>query len=233
MNSRYSALAPMCARTIMSPGRPSGPRDRRAAARTRWPARRDRSPARSRARRRRARSWRSARRAGSRRPTVDLGDRLVDPLHQDRRDPHRRLIEHQQPRAGHQRAPDREHLLLAAGHRARLLAARAPSAGGTASNTRSRSSAISGAAAAVGAEIEVLAHGHPREAVAALGRERDPAADDVVRGDARDVLARRTRSSRRWPGSARRSSAASSTCRRRWSRSASRPRLPRRSARRP
>jgi hypothetical protein len=45
------------------------------------------------------------------------------------------------------------------------------------------------AAPPVGAEVEVLAHGHAREAVPALGRERDPAVDDLVRRHARDVLA--------------------------------------------
>ena len=53
---------------------------------------------------------------------VDLGDRLVDPLDEDRRDSHRGLVEQQQLRVGHQGAADREHLLLAAGHRSALLA---------------------------------------------------------------------------------------------------------------
>ena len=53
---------------------------------------------------------------------VHLDDRLEDALHKDRRETHRRLVQHEQRRARHQRAADRAHLLLAAGHRARLLA---------------------------------------------------------------------------------------------------------------
>ena len=40
-----------------------------------------------------------------------------------RRQPQRRLVEHQQARPGHQRPADRQHLLLAAGQRAGDLAA--------------------------------------------------------------------------------------------------------------
>ena len=52
---------------------------------------------------------------------VDLLDRLEDLLDQDRREPERRLVEQQEPRPGHQRPADREHLLLAARQRAALL----------------------------------------------------------------------------------------------------------------
>ena len=44
---------------------------------------------------------------------VDLLDRLEHQLHEDRGEPHRRLVEEQQLWARHQRAADREHLLLA------------------------------------------------------------------------------------------------------------------------
>src|SRR5688572_5131074 len=44
-----------------------------------------------------------------------------DLRHQLRRESHRRLVEQEQLRAGHQRARDREHLLLAAGKRAGSL----------------------------------------------------------------------------------------------------------------
>ena len=46
-----------------------------------------------------------------------------------RRQPERRLVEHQQPRPGDERAREREHLLLAAAQRAGLLLARAASQG--------------------------------------------------------------------------------------------------------
>ena len=51
---------------------------------------------------------------------VDLADDLEDLLDEDRREPHRRLVEQQQLRPRHERAPDREHLLLAAGERSGL-----------------------------------------------------------------------------------------------------------------
>ena len=44
-------------------------------------------------------------------------------LDDHRRQPHRRLVEQQHPRPGHQRATDRHHLLLAAGHGAAHLGA--------------------------------------------------------------------------------------------------------------
>src|SRR5215210_2151063 len=53
---------------------------------------------------------------------VDLRDRLVDALDKDRCNPHRRLVEQEQRRLGHQGAADSEHLLFATGHRAALLA---------------------------------------------------------------------------------------------------------------
>ena len=46
---------------------------------------------------------------------------VEDLLDQDRRQAHRRLVEQQQPRPGHQRPADRQHLLLAARQRAGLL----------------------------------------------------------------------------------------------------------------
>src|SRR6267378_3932111 len=49
----------------------------------------------------------------------DLGDGMRD---QDRREPHRGLVHQQEPGRGHQRAADRQHLLLAAGERAGELA---------------------------------------------------------------------------------------------------------------
>jgi hypothetical protein len=52
---------------------------------------------------------------------VKLLDRLGHLLHQQRRQPHRRLVQQQHLRARHQPARDRQHLLLAAGERARRL----------------------------------------------------------------------------------------------------------------
>src|SRR5205085_8242390 len=52
---------------------------------------------------------------------VDLGDRRKDRAHEKRREPERRLVHQQHARPAHQRASDREHLLLASGERAGLL----------------------------------------------------------------------------------------------------------------
>src|SRR6187549_2081063 len=52
---------------------------------------------------------------------VDLHDALEDGLHQQRRNAERGLIQHQEFRLSHQRTADGQHLLLAAGERARLL----------------------------------------------------------------------------------------------------------------
>src|SRR3954447_5190256 len=133
---------------------------------------------------------------------VDLGDRLVDPLHQDRRDAHRRLVEEQQLGVGHQRAPDGEHLLLAARHRARLLLLALLE---TREQLEDTVHVVVHArvAAQVGAEVEVLAHGHALEAVPSLRRLRDPEPDDVLRsrlGDLLAVEADRALARRRQPG---------------------------------
>ena len=50
---------------------------------------------------------------------VKLPQGLKDVLHDQRREPHGRFVQHQQPRPGQQRASDRRHLLLAPGCQAR------------------------------------------------------------------------------------------------------------------
>ena len=94
--------------------------------------------------------------------------------HEDRRKAHRRLVEHQERRARHQRAADRAHLLLAAGHRPRLLRLCRSASRGKSSNTRSMSSLIAALVAALErAHLEVLGHRHAREELAPLRRLRD------------------------------------------------------------
>ena len=51
----------------------------------------------------------------------DPAQRLADLADDDRREPERRLVEQQQPRPRHQRAADRQHLLLAAAEQAGAL----------------------------------------------------------------------------------------------------------------
>ena len=109
------------------------------------------------------------RRAGVR----DAPQRLADLGDHDRRQPQRRLVEQQQPRLSHQRAADREHLLLAAAQQAGALVdalaqdreqlehlvAQPPLAGAVARRER--------------AEPEVLADRQIGEHAAALERLRD------------------------------------------------------------
>ena len=52
---------------------------------------------------------------------VELADGVEDLPHDQRREAERRLVEQQQPRPRHQRAGDRQHLLLAARQRAAAL----------------------------------------------------------------------------------------------------------------
>src|SRR5581483_1325666 len=110
--------------------------------------------------------------------------RFVEPSDRDWREPQRDLVDEEQPRIRHQRAPDRSRLLLAAGkgaaalpavlaqHRERLqngLQVPAP-------RTSRRA-----------ADHEVLFDGHLAEELPAFRDERDPAAHASVRALAREI----------------------------------------------
>src|SRR4051812_45999708 len=111
---------------------------------------------------------------------VDLADDLVDAVDDDRREPERRLVEEQELRLRHDRAPDREHLLLAAGHRPALLALALLQA------REQRVHAVQVLADALRvparerAHLEVLEDRHAREDPPALGRLRDADLGDGV-----------------------------------------------------
>ncbi len=114
---------------------------------------------------------------------VDVADRLEDLLDQDGRQPHARLVEQQQARAGHQRPADGEHLLLAARERARdlgqaFLEAREE---GEDPLEVGLDPVI---APAVGAHHEVLLDAQTLEDAPALGDMGDPAKHDLVGGHA-------------------------------------------------
>ena len=81
-------------------------------------------------------------------------EHLVDP---HRREPQRWLVEDQQPRFGHQRAADREHLLLSAGERAGALRGPLLQPRKYGEDALHVPRAVL-AAAAIAAELEVLAH---------------------------------------------------------------------------
>ena len=120
---------------------------------------------------------------------VDRDQRLEDRRHEPRRQPQRGLVQHEQPRARHERAPDGHHLLLAARER---LHRRAPALG---EHGKQRVDALERRAPArprargEGAELEVFLHRHAAEEPAALGNERDTTLDDQVRIERAQVLA--------------------------------------------
>ena len=112
---------------------------------------------------------------------VDLAQLAKDVLHDDRRQPHRRLVEQQQAGPCEQRATDREHLLLAAGE----VAGQPVDALGEPRKEREHTLQIArdpGAVAApIGAELEVLAHRERRQDRPALGDLDQAALDDLMR----------------------------------------------------
>src|SRR6478736_4264822 len=120
---------------------------------------------------------------------VDLHDALEDGLHQQRRDAKRGLVQHQEFRLSHQCAADGQHLLLAAGKRARLLllALRQPR------KDAEHIVALAGdgrrVALQVGAHHQVLAHREVGEDHAAFRHMAQTACDDAVRRLAVDALA--------------------------------------------
>src|SRR5215475_1237564 len=113
---------------------------------------------------------------------VDLADDAEDLLHEHGGEPERRFVEEHQRRLGHERAPDREHLLLTAAERPRQLG---PPLG---QDGEARVHALEGALysplvrARVGAHVQVLEDRQLREELAALGDVRDAQAHDRLRG---------------------------------------------------
>ena len=95
---------------------------------------------------------------------------------EDRREPERRLVEHQQPRARHQ-APGRSRASAARRPKASRPSVRCAPRGAERSRaTRSKSAATLGRVVArERAQLEVLAHGHAREDAPAFGRVADAA----------------------------------------------------------
>ena len=116
----------------------------------------------------------------------DLGDGLEDLAGDQRGEAERRLVQQEKPRAGHERAADGEHLLLAARERAGGLTAPLPEdreEGEDALEVRLHGGPV---AARVGADRQVLLDGEAREHLAALGREAHAARDELPRPPAVD-----------------------------------------------
>ena len=94
---------------------------------------------------------------------------VEDQVDQHRGETHRRLVEQQQLRSGHQRPSDGEHLLLAAGHRPGLLGDALPQPREQLEHPLLVLGDVRLVLAQERAEVEVLGDGHAREDPPALG----------------------------------------------------------------
>ena len=101
-----------------------------------------------------------------------------------RREPRRRLVEHQHLRFGHQRPAHREHLLLAAAHRSGILTT---ALGEPREQVEHELLAPRFWATRKRAEGEVLGDGHVREQMAFGRHVRQPATRDPMGRQPRDV----------------------------------------------
>jgi hypothetical protein len=119
---------------------------------------------------------------------ANVGDDVKDLLHQLRRQPQRGLVEQQQAWPRHQGPRDRQHHLLAA----RKLARNAAAALGEDREQLHHSVQIAAhlaVAAQIGAEPQVLEHGHGAEDLPPLGAMGEPRGDDPGRREPGEVMA--------------------------------------------
>ncbi len=114
-------------------------------------------------------------------------DRLKHQVHDRRRQSHRRFVEHQHAGLGHEGAADGEHLLLAAAHQARDLAAPFLEPGKKVVDTRHQ--VVGVAAPGVAAQLQVLFDRERRDDHAPFGHQREPTPHDTVHRHRRDLFA--------------------------------------------
>src|SRR4029079_2126833 len=121
---------------------------------------------------------------------IDGRNGAKDILNDERREPEGRLVHANELRLGHERAPKREHLLLPARERSRILALPFMQARKHFKDFF-QERAYLGALFSVfeGAELEILSHREKRKNAPAVGHERDAEGRTLVRRQARDVLA--------------------------------------------
>ena len=120
-------------------------------------------------------------------PRLAQADHRVENLvDQHRREPHRRLVEQQEPRVAHQRAAHRQHLLLPA----REIAGRqrAPLLQRREQIVDALQRVVILRMAAVGAELEIVLHRERREHLARLRHLGDAARDTRMRRQPVDIL---------------------------------------------
>src|SRR5262249_40715267 len=105
---------------------------------------------------------------------IDRLDRAENVLDDHRRESERRLVETNEVRFGHDRAPEREHLLLTAGQRAGVLAPALAQPREHVEDLVHEAAHLRALFAVLeGAELEIFAHREEREHAPALGNERD------------------------------------------------------------
>src|SRR5439155_1962870 len=97
-----------------------------------------------------------------------LADLRDDARDEHRRQPYRGLVDQENPGRGHERAGDRQHLLLAAAHAAGELAAPLAEDGKRLEAERQIAIDVRARAGAVGAEQQILLHREPRKEPTAL-----------------------------------------------------------------
>src|SRR5262245_29220914 len=107
---------------------------------------------------------------------ADAPDERHHLIDEPRRQPERRLVQHEHARPPDQRAGERDHLLLAAAHRAGELAPALAEAGKQRERPLEARGTL-GPREEPAAELQVLEHGHPREQVPSLGDEDEAGAD--------------------------------------------------------
>ncbi len=119
---------------------------------------------------------------------VDFADHIEDPVDHQWRQPHRWFVQQQQLRPRHQRAPDRQHLLLAAGQRSGMLQPPLPQP------RKDLVDAVEIACHAVilaqiGPDHQVFGHRQMRHHLPSFLHHADATRDQLVRPNRRHILA--------------------------------------------
>src|SRR6266446_3343939 len=118
---------------------------------------------------------------------VDLGQHAKDRLAEDRCEPQRWLVEHEELWTRHQRTADRQHLLLATGERSGELLRPLLEAGKEVVHPRDVTRDALAVAAGVGPHHQVVEDDHPGKEASALGSVANTGADHVVRRHGSDI----------------------------------------------